>query len=164
MPVREDYSIPAHAQPQEARQFDFLIGEWTANHNILPGGNWVQYPTTTTAVFVMGDHAVLEYNWFSLDPNHPEAATSILRLYNRAERRWESLYLSNRGNSLLHFGGVRENDRMVLHQFNTNLTGSISRWVFHSIEPDRYQWFAEQSSDRGETFSETWTIDVVRNQ
>lgn len=162
MSVQEDYGTATSTQPDEARQFDFLLGEWTANHNILLGGNWIQYPTNTTAVFVMGGHAILEHNWFNLDTNHPEAATSIIRLYNRAERRWESLYLNNRSNSLLHFGGVWENDQMVLHSFNTRLTDTISRWVFHSFEPDRYQWFAESSTDRGATFNETWTIDVVR--
>lgn len=162
MTVRDDYGEATSSQPDEARQFDFLLGEWTANHNMLLGGNWVQFPTTTTAVFVMGGHAILEHNWFNLDPNHPDAATSIIRLYNRAERRWESLYLNNRSNSLLRFGGVREDDQMILNSFNTNLTDTISRWVFHTIEDDRYQWFAESSTDRGETFNETWTIDVVR--
>ncbi len=162
LPVRDDYGVATNSQPEEARRFDFLLGEWTANHNIQIGGNWIQYPSNTTAVFVMGGHAILEHNWFNLDPSHPDSATSIIRLYNRAERRWESLYLNNRSNSLLHFGGNWDGDRMVLHSFNTNRTDTISRWVFHSIEPDRYQWFAESSTDRGATFNETWTIDVVR--
>ncbi len=162
MRVRDDYGTASSSQPVEARQFDFLLGEWTANHNMLLGGNWVQYPTTTTAVFALDGRAILEHSWFSLDPSHAEAATSILRLYNRAERRWESLYLNNRSNSLLHFGGNWEGDRMVLHNFNTNLRDTISRWIFQTVEADRYQWFAESSTDRGATFNETWTIDVVR--
>jgi hypothetical protein len=51
---------------------------------------------------------------------------------------------------------------MVLHSFDTHLGDTISRFVFHSIEPDRYQWFAENSTDRGQTFNETWTIDIQR--
>lgn len=51
---------------------------------------------------------------------------------------------------------------MVLHRFYTDLIDQIFRWVFHSFEPDRYQWFAETSTDRGETVNQTWRIDVVR--
>ncbi|NNF58852.1 MAG: DUF1579 family protein [Rhodothermaceae bacterium] len=162
MAVREDWGAPAPGLPEAARQFDFLIGTWGAAHRINLGGNWIQYPSTTTASYVLGGRGILEYSWFNTDPNLPDAATSILRIYNRVERRWESLYLTNRGNALLDFGGVWEGDRMVLHLFDTNLTDPVTRFVFHAIEPDRYQWFAETSRDRGESFTTTWTIDITR--
>ncbi|WP_412069204.1 hypothetical protein [Rubrivirga sp. IMCC43871] len=160
--TRAGHGVPAPGLPEEARQFDFLLGTWAAAHRINLGGTWVQFPTTTTGVVALGGHGILEHSWFDLDPNLPDAATTILRLYNRAERRWESLYLTNRGNTLLDFGGAWEGDRMVLHQFDARLTDTLSRFVFHSIEPDRYQWFAESSTDRGATFATTWTIDVTR--
>lgn len=162
--TRDDHGQPAANLPAEARQFDFLIGTWDAQHQILLGGNWVRFPTTFTAVHAMGGHAVLEHSWFDLDPNLPDAATTILRLYNRAERRWESLYMSNRANTLLHFGGAWEGDRMVLHTFGGRLGDPISRFVFHNIEADSYAWFAESSTDRGETFNPTWIIDVTRRE
>lgn len=158
----EAHGTPASGLPPEARTFDFLIGTWDAAHRINLGGNWVQFPTTATAVYALGGHAVLEHSWFDLDPSLPDASTTILRLYNRAQRRWESLYMTNRGNTLLKFGGDWEDDRMVLHSFQTRRTDPISRYVFHSIEPDTYRWFSETSTDRGETFAETWTIDFTR--
>jgi len=130
-------------------------GEEDRNHAKAP-------PTTATASIALGGHGVLEHSWFDLDPSLPDAATSILRLYNRAERRWESLYLTNRGNTLLDFGGAKEGDRIVLHLFDTRLGDTISRFVFHNIEPDGYRWFAESSTDRGATFATTWTIDMTR--
>ena len=162
MAVRADHGEPASGLPDAARDFDFLIGTWDAAHRINLGGQWVSFPTTATGVYALGGRAVLEHSWFDLDPSLPDAATTILRVYNRAERRWESLYLANRGNSLLHFGGRREGDRVVLHTFGTRRTDTLSRFVFHSIEPDRYQWFAESSTDRGATFAQTWTIDLTR--
>ncbi|MEL6614707.1 MAG: hypothetical protein AAFQ43_03165 [Bacteroidota bacterium] len=158
----EHHGSAAAGLPPEAREFDFLIGTWDAAHRLNLGGNWVQFPTTTTAVFALGGHAVLEHSWFDLDPSLPDASTTILRLYNRAERRWESLYMANRGNTLLKFGSDWEGDRMVLHTFEARRTDPISRFVFHSIEPDAYAWFAESSTDGGATFAETWTIDVTR--
>ncbi|MBC13003.1 MAG: hypothetical protein CMM85_08555 [Rhodothermaceae bacterium] len=161
--VRADDGVPAEGLPAEARQFDFLLGVWDAQHQItLPTGQQVAFPTTTTASIALGGHGLLEHSWFDLDPTLPDAATTILRLYNRAERRWESLYLTNRVNTLLDFGGAWEGDRMVLHPFDTHLGGTISRFVFYDIEPDRYLWLAESSTDRGETFTTTWTIDVTR--
>jgi len=162
--VRNDPGQPTSSLPNEARQFDFLLGVWDAQHEILrPGAPPIRFPTTATGTMVLGGRAVMEHSWFDLDPNLPDAATTILRIYNRAERRWESLYLSNRGpNTLLDFGGAWEDDRMVLHSFDTRLGDTISRFVFHSIEDDHYLWFAENSADRGETFTTTWTIDVTR--
>jgi len=160
--VRDDDGVPANGLPEEARQFDFLLGVWDAQHQLtLPTGP-VAFPTTATASIALGGHGVLEHSWFDLDPSLPDAATSILRLYNRAERRWESLYLTNRGNTLLDFGGAKEGDRIVLHLFDTRLGDTISRFVFHNIEPDGYRWFAESSTDRGATFATTWTIDMTR--
>lgn len=161
--VRADDGVPAPGLPAEARQFDFLLGVWDAQHEITrPGAPPIAFPTTATASLALGGHGIVEHSWFDLDPSLPDAATTILRLYNRAERRWESLYLANRGNALLDFGGAWEGDRMVLHSFDTRLTDTISRYVFHAIEPDHYLWFAESSTDRGATFATTWTIDVTR--
>jgi hypothetical protein len=64
---------------------------------------------------------------------------------------------------LLHFGGSREEDAMVLHLFDVNRNSpAIPRFVFRDIEPDRYSWFAENSTDRGITYANTWSIEVER--
>ncbi len=160
------FGAGALGRPDEASQFDFLIGEWDALQDItFPNGQQAKFPSRTTAVFALQGRAVLEFNWFDIDPALPDAATSILRLYNRAMRRWESLYYSNRGQGMLYFGGRQEGDRMVLHQFGAH-TGDIpmARYIFHSIEADAYRWFTESSTDRGETFTTTWTIDVARRK
>lgn len=111
---------------------------------------------------VLGGKALLEYNWFDSDPNMPDAATSILRIYNRAERRWESLFTTNRSNGLLRFGGVLDGGTMVLNAFDTDRTGRMSHWVFHSIAKDSYRWYGENSSDGGETYQKVWLIDFKR--
>lgn len=51
----------------------------------------------------------------------------------------------------------------MLTLFETDTaTPPISHFIFHDIEADRYQWFAESSRDRGETFQTTWTIEMTR--
>lgn len=154
---------PAKALPTAARQFDFLLGEWNATHKILLGDRWVTFPVNATAVHALGGHGILEHSWYDVDPSLPDAATTILRIYNRATRQWESLYLANRGNALLHFGGKMEEDEMVLHLFDIDrASASIPRFVFHDIKKDRYAWYAESSTDHGRTFNKTWTIELTR--
>lgn len=160
-----DYGTPAPDLPEEARQFDFLIGTWDAQNSFtFPNGQTARWPATATGGYVLNGHAIMEYNWFDLDPNLPDAANTMVRIYNRAMRRWETLYLANRGSSPLYFGGRKEGDRIVLHIFEANTTDPISHFVFHDIQPDSYSWYGETSTDRGQTFSKNWIIEVTRRQ
>ena len=162
---RDDTGLPSPDRPDAAGQFDFLIGSWAAIQNLKLNGQWVKFPSNATAVYALNGTAILEYNWYDVDPNLPEAATTILRLYNRTMRRWESLYLSNRGNAPLFFGGRQEGDEMVLHFFEASTTDPvIPRYVFHDIDKDTYAWYAAQSTDRGQTFEKTWTIAFTRQE
>ncbi len=160
----DDYGSPAPNRAKEAAQFDFLLGTWDSAHNMtFPNGQTAQWPSTSTAVYALGGKAILEFDWFDLDPNLPDASTSIIRLYNRAMNRWESLYLTNRGNAQLFFGGAWAGDRMVLHPFETDAAApQISRYVFHDIGEDSYHWYGGNSTDRGATYKKFWIIDVTR--
>lgn len=148
----------------QARQFDFLIGTFDAKHWMkFADGRELQWMVDATAVHTLGGHALLEFSSFDTDPNLPDAATSILRIFNPAQRRWESLYLTNRGNALLHFGGKQEGDSMVLHAFDVDATApNYSQWIFFNATTDSYQWKALNSSDGGANFNTTWTIDFQR--
>lgn len=154
---------PSPERPEETAQFDFLLGVWQSSHKINLNGQWIQFPANATAVYALNGHGILEYNWYDVDPSHPDAATTIVRLYNRSMRRWESLYLDNRGNSPLFFGGQKDGDEIVLHNFEaTTADPIIPRYVFHSIADDSYAWYATNSNDRGKTFNEMWNITFTR--
>lgn len=161
---RGTYGEPAPERPDEARQFDFLIGTWDAAQALrLADGRMARFPSITTAIHAMNGHAILEHLWYDADPNFPDAATSVIRIYNRTMRRWESLFVDNRSSNPLFFGGTKEGDRIVLHLFEADASRpTYSYFIFHDIEPDRYSWHAEATSDRGRTFSTTWTIEATR--
>lgn len=163
MQPHSTHGTPAPDRVEEAAEFDFLIGEWNTSHDLtFPNGQSAQWNANGTAVYALNGSAVLEFNWFDVDPNLPDAATTILRLYNRNMRRWENLFVPNRGHSILLFGGVREGDDIVLHPFEAGASGTMSRWVFHGVEKDAYHWYGETSSDRGATWTKTWVIDAER--
>ncbi|MDA8018997.1 MAG: DUF1579 domain-containing protein, partial [Thermoanaerobaculia bacterium] len=159
-PVREDVGQAAPGRPEEAAQFDFLLGEFDAKHwSRNPQGQERRWQSNATAVHALDGHAVLEFDSFDTDPNLPDAATSILRIYNRAMRRWENLFLPNRSHRPLYFGGVQEGDEIVLHLFGVNTgPGSVFRWIFYGVEKDSYLWRGLGSPDRGDTFQPNWTI------
>jgi hypothetical protein len=160
------YGVPDPTQPEEARAFDFLIGTYDApmQFHFLDGRN-PAFESTTTAVFAMNGQAILEYGWYDVDKRLPDAATSIIRLYNRAMRRWESIYMANRSNGTLFFGGRQEGDEIILSEFESDLdNGPIQRWVFHDIGTDGYHWYGAQSFDRGKTYSKYWIIDMTRKE
>lgn len=162
--TREDFGRPAEDLPAEARQFDFLIGDWdNSNEMVRPQGQILNFPTREVAVYAMNGHAVLEYIWNDVDPNVPDAATSILRIYNRAMRRWESMYANNRFNGILYFGGVQEGADIVLHPFDADSSQvPISWWTFHDMHENDYGWYANTSRDRGKSFVKTWKIQATR--
>ncbi len=160
------YGSPDPARPTEANGFDFLIGEWINTHDMtFPNGQKARWSVNATAVHALDGAAVLEYNHFNVDPSLPDAATTILRVYNRAMRRWENLFASNRGNGILVFGGRQEGDRVVLGNFAIDTSAAtIPRFVFHSIKKDTYSWYSEASPDGGTTWTKTWLIDAKRNR
>ena len=158
------YGSPAPGLPAEARQFDFVIGEWISNHEIVLGnGQVAKFPANATAVYAMNGHAIMEYNWYNVDPRLPEAATTIVRIYNRAMRRWECMFLTNRSNSVLYFGGYQEGERIILTLFETDTSQpSFSYFIFHDINENDYLWHSEVSDDHGNTFQHNWKISSVR--
>lgn len=163
LPTRADFGEPSPDRAPEAGQFDFLVGDFEATHWLLQGERELRWRSRATAVHALGGHAILEFDWHDRDPSLPDAATTILRLYNRSMRRWESLFLPNRSNSPLYFGGVQEQDRIVLHPFDAQ-TGAnpLFQWIFYGVQEDAYRWQGLRSDDRGSTWNATWTIDFKR--
>ncbi len=164
LPAGSGVGSAAPDLPAEAREFDFFIGEFDETHwRVQPTGQELNWKQNGTAVRALNGHAVMEHAWFDTDPSLPDAATSIIRIYNQSTRTWECLYFSNRFPSLLYFGGVREGDRMIMHGFDRNTaSGPLNYWIFHSIEEEGYAWHFDQSADRGKTWSKVWTIDAKR--
>ncbi len=161
--LRDDTGLPAPDRADEAAQFDFLLGEFQATHWLPQPQGILRWRSNATATFVLDGHAILEFDWYDSNPNQADTATSILRIYNRSMRRWESLYLPNRNNVPLYFGGVQEADRIVLHPFDAQ-TGSnqLFQWIFFDVRDDAYRWKGLQSSDRGNSWSPHWAIEFQR--
>ena len=164
MTTRDDYGLPAPGTPAEERQFDFLIGEYTASHVMFrPNNQNIVFSSPTTAVYCLDGHAILEFWAFGGDPNLPDYSTSLIRVYNEAMRRWECIFLTNRFNNLYYFGGHKEGDTIILTGFGADVaSGVMSQYIFYDIEENSYLWKGINSRDRGKTWTPGWTIDCKR--
>ena len=162
-PVREDVGLADPERAPEAAQFDFLLGEFEATHWLKQPQQELRWKSNSTGVHALDGHAILEFDWHNMDPSLPDAATTVLRIYNRSMRRWESLFMPNRGHTPLHFGGVQEGERIVLHPFGAQ-TGRnpLSQWIFFGAKKDTYRWKGLRSADRSAPSEPYWTIDFVR--
>lgn len=157
-----EFGEPSPERAAETAEFDFLIGRWNSTHDLtMPTGQQARWQSNSTAVHVLNGRAIMEFDWYDVDPSLPDAATTIVRLYNRAMRRWESLYVPNRGHGMLHFGGKREGDTIVLHLFGTG-GPAASRFVFYNVAENSYDWYSDQSTDYGATATKNWVIRVER--
>ena len=154
---------PAHSEEQRkalyaAHQadFDYLLGDWefTAESKQYGkfNGQWSAVRLVTGQILdeyrVLGDNGETFY------------VTSTLRSYNSAADRWELIGM-DRGGGLLDFGTAqRVGDEMRLEQ-KFNVAGGMPitmRIRYYNIQPDRFSWRADRSTDDGKT----WTADFQR--
>ena len=91
--------------------------------------------------------------------------TTTVRSYNAALDRWELVGM-DQGGGLQDTGtGWRRGSEVHIEQTFGVARGRPSRWRirYHSIEPDRFSWVADRSTDGGVTWTPRYqTIEARR--
>lgn len=131
--------------------FDYLLGEWqftTVSKQHGPGnGFW-------TAVRLDTGQILDEFR--IVGPNRETwYATSTLRSYNAGLDRWELVGMVD-GGGLQDVGTAqRVGGEVHIEQKFGVATGntSILRIRYYNIQPDRFSWTADRSTDGGKTWS-----------
>ena len=133
--------------------FDYLLGEWEFNtvskEHGAGKGFWTAARLDTGQILdefrIVGDK---RETWY---------VTSTLRSYNAGLDRWELVGMVP-GGGLQDVGtGQRVGDEVHIEQKFGVATGntSILRIRYYNIQPDRFSWTADRSTDSGKT----WTKD-----
>lgn len=163
--IRQPQTAQADAHWPQARQFDFLIGHWVNQNRIRVGPDqFAEFPAHSVASHALNGQAIREFSSYDVDPNNPEAATTIIRIFNPAMRQWENLYMTNRSNTLLHFNGRQEGEEMVLHNLGIDMrAANVPMYRFFDIEADRFSWQARSSTDQGASWQNNWDITATRS-
>ena len=131
--------------------FDYLLGEWeftAVSKEYGPGkGFWTAVRLATGQVLdefrIVGDK---RETWY---------VTSTLRSYNAGLDRWELVGMVE-GGGLQDVGtGQRVGGEVHIEQKFGVATGNTStlRIRYYNIQPDRFSWTADRSTDGGKTWS-----------
>jgi hypothetical protein len=141
--------------------FDYLLGDWEFTSESREygkfGGRW-------SAVRLETGQILDEYRVIG-DKGETFHVTSTIRSYNAAADRWELIGMDG-GGGLQDFGTAQRVDsEMHIEQKFGVASGkpTILRIRYYNIQPDRFSWSAERSTDGGETWTKNFqTIEARR--
>lgn len=135
--------------------FDYLLGDWEFSSVSQEFGKGRGY---WSAVRLAEGQILDEYRVVG-DSGQTYYVTTTLRNYNGAADRWE-LVGADAGSGLQDVGtGQRVSAEMHIEQTFGVARGSPSRWRirYYNIQPDRFSWSGDRSTDGGKT----WVTDFL---
>ena len=130
--------------------FDYLLGDWEFSAVSREYGNFRGY---WSAVRLDTGHILDEYRIVG-DKGETFYVTSTVRSYNKAMDRWELVGL-DAGNGLQDVGTAqRVGAEVHLEQRFGVISGQPSTWKirYYNIQPGRFSWVADRSTDGGKTW------------
>jgi hypothetical protein len=131
-------------------EFDYLLGDWEFTAESREHGKFRGY---WSAVRLDEGQILDEYRVVG-DKGETYYMTTTLRNYNGALDRWE-LVGADAGRGLQDFGTARrEGSEMRIEQTFGVAAGTPSVWRirYYDIQPDRFSWTADRSTDGGKTW------------
>jgi hypothetical protein len=147
---------------QQAREFDFWIGEW----DVYPNGS-SQLVGDSKIEVASGGCMILE-NWTALGPV-PNTGKSM-NYVNTNTGKWEQLWIGSGGmniNNPQKFVNGVYNDgamRFDFEQSNPQGQKQIGRFIFFNQGPDQVRQFNEVSSDGGKTWTTSYDFIYKRRK
>lgn len=141
--------------------FDYLLGDWEFSAESREFGKFRGY---WSAVRLDGGEILDEYRVVG-DKGETFFVTSTLRSYNKVLDRWELVGMAA-GNGLQDVGTARRvGAEMHIEQRFGVMSDQPSTWKirYYNIQPDRFSWIADRSTDDGKTWqAKHQTIDARR--
>jgi len=151
--------------PPEARQWDFLVGQWKVRNRRLRAGSkdWQEFDSTLRNWTVLGGRGNVGDNWFEI-PGDPFCGMS-LRVYNDEKKEWLSWWVSGRepANIGPPLRGKFENGIATLVGDDVADGKPIklrSQWT--RTDTGSPHWIQATSSDGGKTWETNWVADFER--
>ena len=168
-------ALPLFAQPHAKRtrdrigaaykahqaDFDYLLGDWefTAESRM-----WGKFRGYWSAVRLDTGQILDEYR-VAGDNGETVYVTTTIRAYNAAADRWELIGMDE-GGGLQDFGSGRlvDSEMHVEQKFGVaSGNPATMRIRYYNIQPDRFSWAADRSTDGGKTWVKNFqTIETRR--
>ncbi|MEW5917009.1 MAG: hypothetical protein AB1762_11410 [Gemmatimonadota bacterium] len=156
LPKRSEQELKALYETH-SRDFDYLLGDWefTADNKEYgkARGFW-------SAVRLAPGGEILDEYRIVGDSGETWYVSATIRSYNAVLDQWE-LISTDRGRGLHDFGTARRvGPEMHIEQTFGVMSEEPSRWRirYYNIQPERFSWRADRSTDSGKT----WVTDYLR--
>ncbi len=138
--------------------FDYLLGDWaftSVSREYGKGGGYWSAVRLAEGAQVLDEYRIVG------DSGQTYYASSTLRAYNAILDQWE-LVSAESGTGLQNLGtGHRVGAEMHVEQRFGVMSPTPSSWRirYYDIQPDRFSWAGDRSTDGGKT----WVTDFLRH-
>lgn len=149
-----------------ARDFDFLIGNWSVKHRRLRtrgigSSDWENYSGTAETRALLGGLCNVEEHRI-----YGSTASGVaVRCFDRATQRWAIYWISERDGTLQPpiYGGFR-GDEGVFEGVDTDCGKLVQvRFDWRRLSPDCARWEQAFSYDQGRTWETNWIMQFERS-
>jgi hypothetical protein len=167
MPLPFALDPPGSAATASARDFDFLIGQWTVAHRRLGrrlegDTQWVRFGGTCEMRHLLGGLGNIDDNIIEL----PDGAYrgSALRLFDPTAALWSIWWTDSRAPGLQPPVHGRFEDGVGTFLGEDALRGRpiVVRYVWSEITATSARWTQAFSPDAGATWEENWIMEFTR--
>lgn len=155
----------------EARAFDFWIGDWRIEQEILQqDGTWLTLDARTTVSPALDGCALIEHwegtvqlFWEGMEAPEPMQGLSV-RSYDPETGQWSIHWMDTRSPSFgsPYVGGFEDGRGTFFREFETPQGVRRGRITFSEITLDSVDWELAISSDEGQTWSTIWIMKMRR--
>jgi hypothetical protein len=156
------YSFSQTQKPcssEEAKQFDFWLGEWDLTWNDTMHG--------TNRIEKLWGDCVLQENFNDPGRNYSGKSWTV---YNSNYKTWQQTWVDSQGGYIV-LTGNKSGDSITLTTAERTVPEKISptrkiisRMVYHHITPTGFDWRWESSTDGGNLWKMAWLIHYKRKK
>ena len=157
---------------EEARSFDFWLGNWSVANQQRPPGSGDEAPWFPTGTFNSRVYPILDGCAIVEESEGTLAWSAIhgfsIRVYDEARGEWTALM--NWANavkpnpSFTPLAGTADSRQALLHHRGISPQGqpTLNRVIFSDFTPTSFHWTIGASLDEGETWRSSWVMDAER--
>jgi len=130
-----------------AHDFDFWLGTWRAD--------WDGGEGTNEIAKILGGRVIHEH----FRAGDFEGVS--VSVHDDSTDTWRQTWVDSQGN-YLDFAGTRVDDGSGAVDLRREAADGLYRMLLHELEPDRFSWRWERSSDGGASWEPRWLIAYTR--
>ncbi len=165
--------VPPACQSPEARQFDFWLGEWNIEQQILQAdGTWFKTGATTKVSRALDGCALVEswegkvlFFWEGMKEAELLRGMSV-RSYDAEKKKWSLYWMDTRRPQFVSFEGSFVNGTGTFLRSSTTAQNQplLTRIVFSDITASSVRWELAISTDAGKTWQPLWVMAMQRKK